>query len=411
MIDKDTAPLSSPIIGYHRLCSTGLLYSFTALVSFFLFSLSNKMVILTPFTFFSGSFTKQITEYLTLSNPTNTPLAFKVKTTAPKLYCVRPNASIVQPGDSLQISIILQGFSQPLPNDYKCKDKFLLVSVPAPNSIDPSKVGESWSQLEAQFKPQVVSKKLRVNYVVGPDKPDGGAGVNQQQQQQPSQQQPQFNQQPQQQSQQFQQSQPSQQSIPQLQQQQQPSQSSIDVGTGAGIAAGAGAGALAGGVIGSSGYNQAQNVPNGDNSFNQTANRSFDTSSAHNGFNNQSFGGASQQQQQQQPHQQLQQQHYQQSSYQATGGNGYGGNVGGGVGAGAGAGASQPSPALQRELEALAKQVQTLSTKLDQNEKSAASRSPVSSLVGGSGDDVSGISLPVALVLVLIAFLIGWLVF
>ncbi|KGU05092.1 hypothetical protein MEM_04892 [Candida albicans L26] len=398
---------------------------------------------------FTGSFTKQITEYLTLSNPTNTPLAFKVKTTAPKLYCVRPNASIVQPGDSLQISIILQGFSQPLPNDYKCKDKFLLVSVPAPNSIDPSKVGESWSQLEAQFKPQVVSKKLRVNYVVGPDKPDGGAGVNQQQQQQPSQQQPQFNQQPQQQSQQFQQSQPSQQSIPQLQQQQQqpsqqqpqfnqqpqqqsqqfqqsqpsqqsipqlqqqqqqPSQSSIDVGTGAGIAAGAGA--LAGGVIGSSGYNQAQNVPNGDNSFNQTANRSFDTSSAHNGFNNQSFGGASQQQQQQQqPHQQLQQQHYQQSSYQATGGNGYGGNVGGGVGAGAGAGASQPSPALQRELEALARQVQTLSTKLDQNEKSAASRSPVSSLVGGSGDDVSGISLPVALVLVLIAFLIGWLVF
>ncbi|KHC50570.1 hypothetical protein MGC_04876, partial [Candida albicans P37039] len=117
------------------------------------------------------------------------------------------------------------------------------------------------------------------------------------------------------------------------------------------------------------------------------------------------------QQQQQQPHQQLQQQHYQQSSYQATGGNGYGGNVGGGVGAGAGAGASQPSPALQRELEALARQVQTLSTKLDQNEKSAASRSPVSSLVGGSGDDVSGISLPVALVLVLIAFLIGWLVF
>ena len=194
----------------------------------------------------------------------------------------------------------------------------------------------------------------------------------------------------------------------QQQQPQQPSQSSIDVGTGAGIAAGAGAGALAGGVIGSSGYNQAQNVPNGDNSFNQTANRSFDTSSAHNGFNNQSFGGASQQQP---PHQQLQQQHYQQSSYQATGGNGYGGNVGGGVGAGAGAGASQPSPALQRELEALARQVQTLSTKLDQNEKSAASRSPVSSLVGGSGDDVSGISLPVALVLVLIAFLIGWLVF
>lgn len=344
---------------------------------------------------FTGSFTKQTTEYLTLSNPTNTPLAFKVKTTAPKLYCVRPNASIVKPGDSVQISIILQGFSQPLPADYKCKDKFLLVSLPAPNVIDPAKVGDSWSQLEAQNKSHMVSKKLRVNYVIGPDKPDthnananshgaaaaAAAPAHQQQQQQqapvqqsPVQQQPQYTQQP------------SQQSIPQQQ-----SQSHIGAGIGGAAAGAAAAGAAA------VGYNQYNN---GDNSFNQGANRSFDTSSAHNGYQQQQqqplqpqYSGAGYQQHQQPPQQQFHQGGYQGAGF-------------GGVAAQAG---SQPSPELQRELEALARQVQTLSTKLDQNEK-AASRNTVSSLVG-SGDDVNGVSLPVALVLVLIAFLLGWLVF
>lgn len=93
-------------------------------------------------------------------------MAFKVKTTAPKLYCVRPNASIVEPGASINISIILQGFSQPLPAGFKCKDKFLIVSLPAPELTDASKVGESWSELEAKHQGQLDSKKLRVNYVI-----------------------------------------------------------------------------------------------------------------------------------------------------------------------------------------------------------------------------------------------------
>lgn len=90
-----------------------------------------------------------------------------MKTTAPKLYCVRPNASIIEPGATVKVSIILQGFAQPLPADYKCKDKFLLVSLPCPDLSDSSKVSESWSQLEAQYKDQIVSKKLRVSYLIG----------------------------------------------------------------------------------------------------------------------------------------------------------------------------------------------------------------------------------------------------
>lgn len=104
-----------------------------------------------------------------LSNSSDEPLAFKVKTTAPKLYCVRPNASIVPPGESVKISLILQGFTQPLAKDYKCKDKFLIVSLPCPGLDDASKVSESWPLLESKYKEQLLQKKLKVNFVVTSD--------------------------------------------------------------------------------------------------------------------------------------------------------------------------------------------------------------------------------------------------
>lgn len=120
----------------------------------------------------SGTFTEPSTEYLFLSNSSDEPLAFKVKTTAPKLYCVRPNASIVPPGESVKISLILQGFTQPLAKDYKCKDKFLIVSLPCPGLEDASKVSESWPALEAKYKEQLLQKKLKVNFVITTDDDD-----------------------------------------------------------------------------------------------------------------------------------------------------------------------------------------------------------------------------------------------
>lgn len=101
-----------------------------------------------------------------MTNSSSGPLAFKVKTTAPKLYCVRPNASIIQPGESIKVSIILQAFSQPLGQDYKCKDKFLIVALPCLQGSDPSNVSDYWSTLEKENKSKLISKKLRVNYVI-----------------------------------------------------------------------------------------------------------------------------------------------------------------------------------------------------------------------------------------------------
>lgn len=46
---------------------------------------------------FKGPFNDVVTSHLKLSNPTDKRICFKVKTTAPKRYCVRPNSGILEP--------------------------------------------------------------------------------------------------------------------------------------------------------------------------------------------------------------------------------------------------------------------------------------------------------------------------
>ena len=45
---------------------------------------------------------------LTLQNPTGERVAFKVKTTSPKKYCVRPSSGFVEPGSSKEVQVIMQ---------------------------------------------------------------------------------------------------------------------------------------------------------------------------------------------------------------------------------------------------------------------------------------------------------------
>ena len=53
---------------------------------------------------YSGPFSEVVTTKLTLKNPTNTHVGFKVKTTAPKQYCVRPNSGIIEPHENACVS-------------------------------------------------------------------------------------------------------------------------------------------------------------------------------------------------------------------------------------------------------------------------------------------------------------------
>lgn len=38
-----------------------------------------------------------------LKNPTDKPILFKIKTTAPKRYCVRPNSGLLEPNNFLEV--------------------------------------------------------------------------------------------------------------------------------------------------------------------------------------------------------------------------------------------------------------------------------------------------------------------
>lgn len=53
---------------------------------------------------FSGPFTDVVTTTLKLSNPSERKVCFKVKTTAPRRYCVRPNSGIIEAGGFINIS-------------------------------------------------------------------------------------------------------------------------------------------------------------------------------------------------------------------------------------------------------------------------------------------------------------------
>ncbi len=60
---------------------------------------------------FRGPYTEVVESVLRLANPTQRPMAFKVKTTAPKQYCVRPNSGHLAAGESRDIVGSFTGFS------------------------------------------------------------------------------------------------------------------------------------------------------------------------------------------------------------------------------------------------------------------------------------------------------------
>lgn len=72
---------------------------------------------------------------LKVVNNTEHHVAFKVKTTSPKKYFVRPNTSVVQPWDSCTVTVTLQAQKE-FPPDMQCKDKFLLQSTKVPPNTD-----------------------------------------------------------------------------------------------------------------------------------------------------------------------------------------------------------------------------------------------------------------------------------
>ena len=53
---------------------------------------------------FSGPFHQAVSSVMTLTNPSDRKVCFKIKTTAPKRYCVKPNSGVIDPKQTVQIA-------------------------------------------------------------------------------------------------------------------------------------------------------------------------------------------------------------------------------------------------------------------------------------------------------------------
>ncbi|KAJ2577501.1 phosphatidylinositol-binding protein scs2 [Coemansia sp. RSA 1807] len=95
---------------------------------------------------------------LQLTNKNNGPVAFKVKTTAPKQYCVRPNAGRIEP-------VSLQPMREAIPEGFKCRDKFLVQSIQISPELESMPMTELWAMVEREAKSSISEKKLRVRYL------------------------------------------------------------------------------------------------------------------------------------------------------------------------------------------------------------------------------------------------------
>ena len=53
---------------------------------------------------FKGPFDDYVAVSLTIKNPTEKRIAFKIKTTAPKRYCVKPNSGVLDSSQSMKVN-------------------------------------------------------------------------------------------------------------------------------------------------------------------------------------------------------------------------------------------------------------------------------------------------------------------
>ncbi|KAJ1981978.1 phosphatidylinositol-binding protein scs2 [Dimargaris verticillata] len=114
---------------------------------------------------FQRPFTGLTEDVLSLKNTTSSPIAFKVKTTAPKQYCVRPNSGRIEAGLELRVQVVLQPIQGDIPLNFKCKDKFLVQSVEVTPELETLSLNELWPAVERANKKLVREHKLRCVYL------------------------------------------------------------------------------------------------------------------------------------------------------------------------------------------------------------------------------------------------------
>ncbi|VVC86186.1 unnamed protein product [Leptidea sinapis] len=114
----------------------------------------------------SGLFEQSCTTYMRLSNPTSDTVLFKIKTTAPKKYYVRPNSGLLDPYSKVEIAITPQPVHVE-PNE-RHKHKFMVQSVIAPEGKTNI---EQWKEISPD---QLMDYKLRCVFEIPSGANDSG---------------------------------------------------------------------------------------------------------------------------------------------------------------------------------------------------------------------------------------------
>ncbi|CAN9497691.1 unnamed protein product [Ophioblennius macclurei] len=90
-----------------------------------------------------------------LSNVTKNQVAYKVRTTAPEKYRVKPSSSSCEPGASVEIVVSLHGSFQA-----SLQDRFLVMAAEMDNTTGSQELAQFWRELP---KAKIVEHRLRCN--------------------------------------------------------------------------------------------------------------------------------------------------------------------------------------------------------------------------------------------------------
>ncbi|KAL3231063.1 FFAT motif binding [Nakaseomyces bracarensis] len=107
-------------------------------------------------------------ERVTLRNTSDENVIYKVKTTAPEVYCVRPNVHTVKRGESLEVEFVYlgRGSDGSAHSDaigIQRGDKFMIISVPIGEQvIEKQELEDRWDSVVEKYKQRAVSKKIPV---------------------------------------------------------------------------------------------------------------------------------------------------------------------------------------------------------------------------------------------------------
>ncbi|KAL9233264.1 hypothetical protein vseg_008285 [Gypsophila vaccaria] len=110
-----------------------------------------------------------------LVNKTDQYVAFKVKTTSPKKYCVRPNVGVVLPKATCEFVVIMQSPKE-VPADLTCKDKFLIQNTIVPDgTLEENITSDTFSRDNNRY---IEERKLRVILSTPPPRSSVLSAVN-----------------------------------------------------------------------------------------------------------------------------------------------------------------------------------------------------------------------------------------